>query len=242
MLKPYRMDLHIHTCLSPCGMPENVPSRITARARDRNLQVIGVTDHNASENVISVRRAAARSGVAVLGGMEITTEEEIHVLAIFDNDDNLARMQKLVYENLPGRNDPAAFGEQYIVDEEDYAVGRNDRLLMGATVLPVGRTVHAIHEHGGLAVAAHIDRDSFSILSQLGMIPDDLELDGVELSVNHEKSRFDLDVGLPQMHFSDAHFTEEIGRAYTTFMLEAVSVEDIREALAIGQDRCIPGP
>jgi len=234
MLKQYRMDLHIHTCLSPCGMPENVPTRIAEKARVQNLQVIGVTDHNASENVAAVRKAAAGAGIVVLGGMEITTEEEIHVLAIFDNDERLHNVQKIIYDHLHGTNDPAAFGNQYIVDEDDYVMGLNEHLLMGATTLSVGGIVRTIRDHDGLAVAAHIDREAFSILSQLGMIPPDLELDAVELSPNYKKSRFDLDVGLPRLFFSDAHHIEDIGRACTTLMLEDVSIANIRKALQTG--------
>ncbi len=232
MLRPYMMDLHIHTCLSPCGMPESVPTRIIAKARERKLQAIGICDHNASENVAAVRKSADKSGIKVFGGMEVTTQEEIHILAIFDGDDDLNKLQKLVYENLPGLNDPEAFGQQYIVDNEDYVTGFNERLLMGATNLPLDDLVEAIHRWRGLAIASHIDRGAFSIISQLGMIPDNLELDAVELSPHFMNSQFEPgNIRFPRVMFSDAHRLEDIGTVYTSFTIENPSIAEISRAL-----------
>ena len=242
MLKPYSMDLHIHTCLSPCGMPENVPTRIVKQAVERQLQAIGICDHNASENVVAVRNsaAAARSRITVFGGMEITTEEEIHILAIFESDDDLGRMQNLVYGALPGKNDPGAFGQQYIVDEEDYVTGINEKLLMGATTIPLDGVVEAIHRHNGLAIASHIDRASFSLISQLGMIPENLVLDAVELSPHFMNSPFVIEeTAYPVVMFSDAHMPEDIGRAYTSFLLKEASLSEIGKALRKSDGRHI---
>jgi len=232
MLRPFRMDLHIHTCLSPCGMPENVPTRIIEKAAERGLHAIGICDHNASENVAAVHGAAKKSTIQVFGGMEVTTEEEIHILALFENDGDLQHMQDLVYENLAGINDPEAFGQQYIVDEEDYTTGFNERLLMGATSLNLNEVVGAVHTHNGLAIASHIDRDAFSIMSQLGMMPDDLELDAVELSRHYKSSQFELDnIGLPCVAFSDAHQLDDIGSIFTSFTIKSPSIVEIQKAL-----------
>ena len=232
MLRGFNTDLHIHTCLSPCGMPENVPTRIVQRARERDLQVIGICDHNASENVGAVRAAATRWHINVLGGMEITTQEEIHILAMFDSDDDLNQMQHLVYEHLPGVNDPQAFGQQYIVDAEDYVKGFNERLLMGATDLSLEVVIAAIHSAHGLAIASHIDREAFSLFSQLGMIPEHLELDAVELSPHFMNSKFHLEkVVYPRVYFSDAHRPDDVGRAHTRFLIETPCVSEIKLAL-----------
>ena len=137
MLKPYLMDLHIHTCLSPCGESDMVPTRIVSRARKLGLDAIAVCDHNASENVHPVRAAGLAQGLAVFMGMEVTSREEIHVLALFGEDRGLELMQKLVESNLHGVNDEELFGPQYIVDERDYVSGVCERLLIGATDLSV---------------------------------------------------------------------------------------------------------
>jgi PHP family Zn ribbon phosphoesterase len=243
MLERFNMDLHIHTCLSPCGLPENVPTRIVQRAGEQGLQVIGICDHNASENVCAVRAAAATSPVHVFGGMEITTREEIHILGLFDNDEDLKRVQLLVYEHLPGVNDPQALGQQYIVNAEDYVTGFNERLLMGATDLSLDRVIGAIHNAHGLAIASHIDRETFSVLSQLGMIPEHLELDAVELSSHFMYSRFHLDeVTYPRVFFSDAHRLDDIGRTHTSFLIETPCVSEIRLALVEKNGRRVLHP
>jgi PHP family Zn ribbon phosphoesterase len=240
MLKGFNTDLHIHTCLSPCGMPENVPTRIVQRAWERGLAVIGICDHNTAENVEAVRNAAKERHIDVLGGMEITTQEEIHILAVFDSDDDLNRMQVLVYGHLQGRNDPQAFGQQYIVDAEDYVKGFNERLLMGATDLSLDHVIEAIHTRHGLAIASHIDRDAFSILSQLGMIPEHLELDAVELSPHYMNSGFRLEeIAYPRVFFSDAHQLDDVGRAHTGFYIETPCISEIKMALEGREGRSI---
>ena len=194
MLRRFRADLHIHTCLSPCGSLSMVPGVIVEEARRKELDVIGICDHNATENVPAVRKAAEKRRIVVLGGMEITSEEEVHVLALFDNDEKLFELQKKVYDNLPGRNDERVFGEQVIVNENDEVVDVNDRLLIGATGLPLQAIVDAIHSLCGLAIASHVDRESFGIIGQLGFIPEGLPLDALEVSpgMSCEKARISL--------------------------------------------------
>ena len=119
MLKEYKLDLHIHTCLSPCADLPMLPSGIIGHAKLRNLDGIGICDHNSAENVTAVMNAGKREGVTVFGGMEITSSEEVHVLSYFEDENALYEMQNIVYENLPGENDENYFGEQLVADEFD---------------------------------------------------------------------------------------------------------------------------
>jgi PHP family Zn ribbon phosphoesterase len=163
-MKEYKMDLHIHTCLSPCAQSDMLPTTIIKQARDKNVDVVGICDHNSAENVLAVRKAGEKEGVQVLGGMEISSSEEVHILAFFDDDGALLEMQNIVYENLFGENDEKYFGEQLIVDEYDKIIGSTNKLLIGSTSLGIDRIVELVHSLGGLAVASHVDRDSFSII------------------------------------------------------------------------------
>lgn len=233
MLERYCMDLHIHTCLSPCGDPTSVPTRIVQSALLKDLDAIAICDHNASENVISVRSAAYGSGLTVFGGIEISSQEEVHLLGIFGEDDALRKMQQLVYDHLPGSNNADAFGPQYIVDHEDYVEGYNNHLLIGATDLAVEAVVRAVHDLGGVVIASHIDREAFGIIGQLGFIPQNLGLDAVELSKNYKSSPYSF-TGLdcPFITSSDAHSPEDIGSAFSTFLLKGPTFNELKAALS----------
>ena len=238
MLKEWRIDLHVHTCLSPCGDPRMVPTRIIRLAEQRGLDAVAITDHNTGENVESVRRAAAGKNIKVLGGMEITSAEEIHILSVFHDDKSLTAMQEIVHASLPGTNDPEAFGRQWIVDDEDGIVGESQKLLIGATTLPIERIVDEVHRFGGVVFAAHIDRMVFSVISQIGFIPAGVALDGVEVSPQHTGEFSDVVAdGRAIVTFSDAHHPEDIGRAFTTLIAESVSIDEIRKASAAKDGR-----
>lgn len=223
------MDLHIHTCLSPCAQSDMLPTTIIKQARDKNLDVIGICDHNSAENVLAVRKAGEKKGVKVLGGMEMSSSEEVHILAFFDDDGALLEMQNIVYENLFGENDEKYFGEQLIVDEYDKIIGSTNKLLIGSTSLGIDRIVELVHSLGGLAVASHVDRESFSIITQLGFIPKELPLDALELSWRCELSEVNNyeSYGLPLVKSSDAHFLSDIGKAVTTFSLSVPSFSEV---------------
>ena len=233
MVKKYKIDLHIHTCLSPCADLTMLPTAIIDEAEKRGLDCIGICDHNSSENVAAVKRAGERTGVLVLGGMEITTREEVHILSFFGEDDALHRIQELVYRNLPGENDETRFGEQLIIDEYDRIVGSCAKLLIGSTNLSVEETVQAIRDNGGIAVASHIDREQFSILGQLGFIPEHLPLHALELSPRADALKKDSfkNLGYPLVTFSDAHFLTEIGKTSTTVFARELSFSALKTAL-----------
>ena len=232
MLKDYKMDLHIHTCLSPCAQPEMLPTAIIERAKEEDLDAIAICDHNSAENVLAVRKAGVKQDIRVLGGMEICTSEEVHVLAIFDDDDALMELQKIVYENLPGENDEKYFGAQTIVDQTDRITGSTKKLLIGSTNLGIAKIVELVYDLGGLAIASHVDRDSFSIIAQLGFIPEGLPLDALELSWKCKSSDIkDYEkYNLPLIKSSDSHFLSDIGKAFTKFCLHELSFSEIAMA------------
>lgn len=200
---------------------------------DRDLDVIAVTDHNSAENTTAtVRAAEGMGGPRVLSGLEICTVEEIHLLALFDSPAAAGEMQHRVYAGLPERtNRPELFGDQIVANEFDEVDGFVDLLLIGACSLSLTETVNLIHGLGGLAVAAHVDRPSYSIISQLGFVPADLALDALELSTRTPPGdwltdRPDLS-GYPHITGSDAHRLADIGRATNVFYLERPTLSEI---------------
>ncbi|HEX9116317.1 MAG TPA: PHP domain-containing protein, partial [Anaerolineae bacterium] len=175
-------DLHLHTVLSPCAEVEMIPPLIVRRALALGLGLIGVTDHNTAENCDAVVRAAAGSGLIVLPGMETQTAEDVHVVCLFDTVEQALTWQGIVYDHLPDRPNPEEIlGGQYVVDAEGDYLRTEDRLLLTATDLPLDDVVARVQALEGLAIPAHIDRPSFSLLANLGFVPADLDVPALEI-------------------------------------------------------------
>lgn len=232
-LERFKTDLHIHTCLSPCADSSMRPTAVIEEARRQGLDCIAICDHNATDNVEAAQQAGNEAGIVVLGGLEITSSEEAHILAIFDNSESLRTMHTTVQDQLPGANDPTHFGDQLIADADDNIVGSTDKLLIGATEMRLDKIVDAIHKLKGLAIASHVDRPSYSVISQLGFIPDNVDFDALELSFRAVDGPLDAYAayGLPLITSSDAHFLTDIGKSPTTLSLAAMSFEEICMAL-----------
>jgi predicted metal-dependent phosphoesterase TrpH len=233
MLRIIKADLHIHTCLSPCTELDMSPKGILASAAKKDIDIIGICDHNSSENSLAVMNAAKKVNVTVLPGMEVTSQEEVHVLALFDEIENALKLQEDVYKNLPGENDEKAFGMQVVVNEKEEVLGFNNKLLIGATTIPLEKVIRLIHSFSGIAIASHIDRESFSIIGQLGFIPHNLELDALEISPNitFKEARKRYEDNYPITCSSDAHYPDDIGKGFTSFLLEDITVAEIKKAL-----------
>ena len=245
MIRAFRCDLHVHTCLSPCASLDMYPSAIVRRAVAKKLDVIAVCDHNTAENVPYVVRAAQGHGLVVLPGMEITSREEVHMLALFDQMDGLQRLQEIVYSHLPGENDERRFGCQAIVNELDEVEGFNNRLLIGATELALTDLVRRVQDLGGIAVASHIDRETFSVISQLGFVDPEIPFDALEISGGTSpasaRGKYTELAGYPFLTSSDAHRIGEIGSGHTEFFLEEPSVRELKMAFSGQGGRRIAG-
>jgi len=236
LLTKFKADLHIHSCLSPCSDWDMSPKKIVQKSLEQHLDLIAICDHNTAENAAATLREGTRQGIAVLPGMEICSKEEVHLMALFNNIEDTLKMQEYVYAHLPGKNQPEVFGHQVVADEHDQVLGENPRLLIGATQLSLLDIVEKAHHLGGICISAHVDRPSYSLIGQLGFIPEDLHLDAVEVSyrVPLEKALTEV-VGIndyPCVTSSDAHFLHDIGKVWTEFVLAAPSLEEIRLALA----------
>jgi hypothetical protein len=219
------------------------PRTIVDRAAARGLDVIGICDHNSSENVPAVAGAARGTNLKVLPGMEVTSKEEVHILALFDRLDRAFELQAIVYGHLPGENDAEAFGPQVVVNAEHEVLGFNKRLLAGATELSVEEVVDSIHGLDGLAVASHVERETFGIIGQLGFIPPGLRLDALEVSrhtsLAEARRRFPEYRRFAFVRSSDAHCPEDIGAALTSFLLNEATTREIQKALHGQDSRCV---
>jgi hypothetical protein len=241
-------DMHIHTVLSPCASREMTPPAIVDEAVRKGLAVIAVCDHNSAGNVRAVVDAAAAlaEGPFVIPGIEITTVEEVHVLGLFPDPSAACAAGREVLEGLPlwrpfaartsaaGSRSPA----QELVDGCGCHLDIERRMLAAATAFTLIETVRLIHRHGGLAVAAHMDRRSFSVPGQLGFLPPEVPFDGLEISAAGASRGRAADFcvhGIPLVSSSDSHFLADIGTGFTVLDVEAPCFQELARALR-GQD------
>ena len=211
------------------------PKNIVAKSIEKQLDIIAICDHNSAENVQAVKRLGEKRGLCVIPGMEICSKEEVHILGLFNTVEQAQIMQELVYAHLPGENQVELFGYQVIANEKDEVCGEVSRLLIGATQLSVQDIAVEIHKLGGLSIASHVDRPSFGLIGQLGFIPADLSLDGLEVSfrvpLKEVREKVPGLMNLPCISSSDAHFPDDVGKGKTVFTLAAPNFEEIRLAL-----------
>lgn len=203
-------DLHIHSALSPCGDEDMTPNNIVNMACLKGLDLIAVTDHNSCRNSRAVMKAA-EGKISVLHGLELTTSEEVHLLCYFSDIDAAEDMGRFVARYSSGiKNDPAIFGRQIVMNEFDEEVDEEAGLLVAATTLDIYAAAEAVWARGGLAVPAHIDRSSCSVLSNLGFLPPDLDFDGVEIT-ERGLARYAAEYSEHMiLTSSDAHYLENI--------------------------------
>lgn len=214
-------DLHIHSCLSPCGDMDMTPNNIAGMAYLKGLQIIALTDHNTCRNAPALIRAAEQYGLIVLPGMELTTMEEVHVVCLFAELEDAMAFDSYVYERLMKiRNKTDIFGEQVIMDENDEPVGEEEYFLTNATEISFDQVYDAVTAHHGIMIPAHLDKSTTSLLSNLGFIPPDSKFTCAEVK-NLDKLH-----GLLRDHpylqncriisDSDAHYLPDISEAVHT--------------------------
>jgi len=237
-------DLHVHTALSPCAENDMTPPAIVESALAEGLDMIAVCDHNSARNAAAVQEAAGER-LAVLAGMEITTAEECHIVALFPNAEAARAAGAEVGATLGQIDDgyETFFGEQHILAADGSERARETLALATATRLDVDAAVGLVHDHGGLAIAAHVDRRSFGVIGQLGLFPADAGLDAVELSRHVAPGSPDAAAfavhGLPVVHSSDAHYRSDIGAVRTIVHCEHPSFRELVLALAGARGRSL---
>ncbi|MCX7883377.1 MAG: PHP domain-containing protein [Brevinematales bacterium] len=232
----FRCDLHIHSCLSPCGDLTMSPKRIVEEALRHNLDIVALTDHNSALNCPAFFSLATQSGILPICGLEITSREEVHILALFETPSQALSLGEWIYEALaPLSFDPEKYGDQVYVDTDEVILGAVDRYLGQACEYSLEEIIHAIHNHEGLAIPSHIDRPGSGLLDNLGFLlpPEETGFDAIELSKSYWLSPYPL----PNQHkyaclaSSDAHYPDAIGCLFTLCEMEEKSWKAFAKAL-----------
>ena len=181
----YKADLHIHTVLSPCGDLSMSPLNIVEKAAAVGLNIIGITDHNSTLHGPVTKKLAEKKGIMVVYGAEVTTKEDIHCLCLFENEEQRINFQGFIDSNLPKiKNKTSIFGHQVVVNENEEILEEIESLLITGLNASIDEIERKVHELDGLFIPAHIDRQKYSLTSQLGFVPSDLKFDALEISRN----------------------------------------------------------
>ena len=231
----YKADLHLHSVLSPCGDLEMSPDAVMKKAREMELDIIAITDHNSLANCQTYYQVAQQYGIYLLYGLEVQSAEEIHLITLFDDLGTATAFGKIIYDSLlPVANDPEFFGDQVVIDAKDNIIRFEEKALINSSLLPLDEIVKIAKSYNSFIFPAHVDAASYSIIGQLGLIPDYLNF--IACGITAKADPKSLTKKYPQLDNytliknSDAHYLKDIGSGYTEFYLDSPTTEELKKA------------
>jgi hypothetical protein len=229
-------DLHLHSCLSPCGDMDMTPNNLVNMAALLGLQVIALTDHNTCLNCEAAMKVGDAVGVLVIPGMELTTAEDIHAVCLFPTLEKALAFSAYVDEHrIKVKNKAEIYGRQVIMNEDDEEIGEIEHLLLPASFIGIAEAYRAAQEHGGICYPAHIDRDSLSILSVLGEIDPYCGFRTAELAdiskLDELRKQHPILDSMNIVTCSDAHYLENMRDAANTIDIPELTREAVLAVL-----------
>lgn len=229
-------DLHMHSCLSPCGDPDMTPNNIVGMSTLLGLNLIALTDHNTCQNCPAVEELGKANGICVLSGMELTTSEEIHAVCLFPTAEKALKFEIFVSQHrMKIKNKKEIYGEQLILNAQDEKIGEIEELLILATDISIMDIKRLCNEYGGTAFPAHINRDSCSVLSVLGEIPPECKFSVAEVSQSGDIEKLTASHPiLKNMYIirdSDAHYLENMRDAGPYIEIDELTAENVMNFL-----------
>lgn len=231
-------DLHIHSCLSPCGDDDMTPANIVGMAAVQGYDVIAVTDHNSCKNCPAVLHFAEQYGILAVPGMEINTSEEVHAVCLFPGLSEAMDFDAYVYDRLMVfPNNEEIFGRQQIYNKEDQICGTVPNLLINSADISFDGLWELVRSYGGVMFPAHIDKPANSLLANLGFVPPDSKFTTAE--VKDLKKLHELKKANPYLNDcrivsnSDAHYLEQIREPRLTLELEEKTMKGVIDTLLL---------
>ena len=235
-MNKFYYDLHIHSCLSPCGDNDSTPDSIVGMGELNGLNLMALTDHNSCKNCPAFFKAAERHGITAVAGMELTTAEDIHTVCLFEGLEGALDFDREIEKRrilIPNRAD--VFGDQLIMDDQDNVIGREENLLINATTLSLEEVPSLCRAYGGICYPAHIDRESNGIIAVLGVFPTEPKFRFAELHNGELMNGYCEKIGFAKEQFvlsSDAHYLWDIKEQSDYFTLDAeISGDEVRKSL-----------
>ncbi len=229
-------DFHLHSCLSPCGDEDMTPGNIAGMAVVKGLEMVALTDHNTCKNCPAFLKIAGDYGLLAIPGMELTTQEEVHVLCLFATLDNAMAFDAYVEERMiPFPNNEEIFGRQIIRDEEDEICGSLPNLLINATSISFDEVYDAVTQFHGIMVPAHLDKSTTSLISNLGFVPDSSRFTCFELrhlsNLHQYRKEHPYLRDCNVISSSDAHYLEDMMDPGYSLMIEEKTPEAVLAAI-----------
>lgn len=228
----FNADLHIHSVLSPCGDLNMSPDIIINHLLEKHIDIFAITDHNRMLNYPAFLKKATENNLTCLLGIEVQTQEEIHLIALFDSFEKGKAFETELYDSLlPLKNDPDYFGDQVIIDEYNQILGFEEKALINSSIWSLDETVEKIIQYNGFCFPAHEDAPAYSIIAQLGFIPKYLDFPAIGISAkcNTENlfTNYPILKKYTLIRCSDAHYPQDIASGFTKFFLERPTVQEI---------------
>lgn len=212
------------------------PANIAGMAAVKGLDVIAVTDHNSCRNCAPTMKMAEEYGVIALPGMELCTEEEVHVVCLFPDLYTAMDFDGYVYDKmLKIPNKEKIFGEQLLYNDIDDIIGKEPNLLLCNTSIRFDEVFALTEERNGIMSPAHIDKTTNSLIANLGFIPPDSQFTCAEVKdLNKLSGLLDTHLYLSRCRIisnSDAHYLEHIHEPEHTIDVAGLSAAEIIKAL-----------
>ena len=237
-MNKYYYDLHIHSCLSPCGDDDMTPNNIAGMAALNGLNIVALTDHNSCKNCPAFFEACRKQGLIPIAGMELSSAEDIHFVCLFPELEQAMEFDRVIDQHLPDiKNRPEIFGNQQILDGEDEQTSEEDKLLVAATDLWAADAIALARSYGAHVRPAHIDRTSNGMIAILGDVPEDYNFNFVEFrdraNIEGYFEKYPSLRGASTLVCSDAHHLWDINEAENFFMIddEPYSSANVRRKL-----------
>ncbi|QEK12319.1 PHP domain-containing protein [Crassaminicella thermophila] len=230
------IDFHIHTALSPCADEDMTPNNIVNMSVLKGLDAIAITDHNSVENCKACMQVAQNKDIIIIPGIELQTKEEVHLICLFKDIESAIIFQKLVYNKLPNKeNIPEIFGRQLLFDAQDRIISENNKMLIASVNITLNEVFYEINKLNGIVIPAHIDRSSYSLIGNLGFIPNELQIRTLEVSKNCNINKFlEKHKNLNKYQIiqsSDAHYLWDILERESYIEVATKNIDSIFEAL-----------
>ena len=208
------------------------PYNLVNMAKILGLDIIALTDHNTCQNCKSAIEVGESIGLTVVPGMELCTVEEAHVVCLFPDVDSAMKFSDFIIAGMPDvKNRPSIFGDQFLMDSADGIVGTQEKLLTLASNISISYVQDTVSQYGGICYPAHIDRSSFSVISNLGMITPDMKFSAVEMTNDADREKLKAEHPILNsakiMSGSDAHYLENMKEATHKIELPECTAEAV---------------